>query len=262
VAVTDDGDVWVANSAPGTVTRWSNDGIVKAHIAVGNAPTGVAVDAEGKVWVVNVGDEYIKRIDPQSDSVDLAKRIIGGTHYGYSDMTGILARTATTKLGTWTVTHNSGFPGAAWKSISWNASQPAGTSLKINVRSSADKSSWSAWESATNRLPLNATPDGKYLQVEVRFQILSGEVGPVLYDLTIQPAGPLVQPELSVIKLSGRMIRISWPSPSFLLEWSAQMDPPAANWSPVQASPISGSDGLHVDMEAFDRARFYRLRSK
>lgn len=48
VAVTTDGDVWVANSCSNTVTRWSNDGDKKATITGFNHPTGVAVDVVGK----------------------------------------------------------------------------------------------------------------------------------------------------------------------------------------------------------------------
>ena len=53
IASTDDGDIWIANSQPGTVVRWSNDGVIKATIPVGSQPTGVSIDRTGKVWVVN-----------------------------------------------------------------------------------------------------------------------------------------------------------------------------------------------------------------
>jgi streptogramin lyase len=192
VAVTDDGDVWVANSAPGTVARWSNDGVLKTTIAVGSAPTGVSVDAAGKVWVVNNGDEYIKRIDPATDAVDLSKRIVGGTHYGYSDMTGIIARTATTRFGRWTVIHNSKLHETPWGTVSWHSFDPTGTSVKVRARSSDDQKVWSLWEKVINGVPLNSTPPGKYLQVEVTLQVTSGEVSPILYDLTIVPAGEAV----------------------------------------------------------------------
>jgi hypothetical protein len=62
---------------------------------------------------------FRSRIDPATNSVDLSKRILGGYHYGYSDMTGIISRTATTKLGVWTLTHDSHFPGAAWGTQQW-----------------------------------------------------------------------------------------------------------------------------------------------
>ncbi|MEG3224395.1 MAG: hypothetical protein BME94_02445, partial [Methanobacteriales archaeon Met13] len=185
ITVTDDGDVWVANSNPGTVTRYSNNGVLKATISVGNTPTGLSMDADGKVWVVNYGDEYIHRINPATNTIELSKRIPGGLHYGYSDMTGAISRTITTKLGTWTITHDSEVNNVPWGIVSWNSFVPDGTSLKVQVRSSNDKINWSNWEEATNGFYLSLTPPGRYLQVEATFQIFSGSTSPVLYDLTV-----------------------------------------------------------------------------
>jgi uncharacterized repeat protein (TIGR01451 family) len=187
VAATDDGDVWVANTGPGTVARWSNDGVVKTTVGGFNQPTGVSVDAAGKVWVVDNGDEYIHRIDPRINQVDLSKRLIGTSHYGYSDMTGVLARNVTTRIGVWTVIHNSRNLNTAWDYVAWNSLEPPGTTLKVKVRSSSDRVNWSMWEDAANGQPLKATPRGKYLQVQVTMQILSGDLSPALYDLTVVP---------------------------------------------------------------------------
>lgn len=189
VAVTEDGDVWVANSGPGTVGRWSADGILKATISVGNQPTGVAVDAQGFVWAVNVGDEYIERINPANNTVDLSKRIVGANHYGYSDMTGIISRNSTTKYGRWTVVHNGGVKDTPWGTLAWHSKESTGATLSVQARSSNDRLNWSMWEKAVNGIPLHATPPGKYLEVEVVFQVTMGDVSPVLYDLTVTPSG-------------------------------------------------------------------------
>lgn len=188
VACTYDGDVWTADSGPGTVTRWSNDGTIKETISVGDTPAGVAVDAEGKVWVVNYGDEYIKRIDPNNNSIDLSKRIVGGLHYGYSDMTGIVASTATTKIGTWSVIHNTRVFGSSWGVISWDSYEPRGTSIKVKLRSSDNRQVWSLWEDATSYSALRNTPDGRYLEAKVTFQSTSEDTSPILYDLTVTPS--------------------------------------------------------------------------
>ncbi len=189
VAVTDDGDVWVANSTPGYVSRWSNDGILKTTIPVGSQPTGVAVDADGEVWTVNNGDEYIERINPANNTVDLSKRIIGSTHYGYSDMTGIISRTATIRSGRWSVIHNGGLEDTPWGTISWHSAETAGTSIKVRARSSNDRINWTLWESAVNGFPLHSTTPGKYLEVEATFQAGASEISPILYDLTVTPSG-------------------------------------------------------------------------
>lgn len=188
VTCTDDGDVWTADSDPNTVTRWSNDGVKLETITVGNTPTGVVVDALGKVWVVNNGDEYIHRIDPQTNMIDLSKRIIGTRHYGYSDMTGIISRTFTTTTGSWTVVHNTKVFDSQWGLISWNSYEPMGTSLAVEARSSNDRRNWSSWEQARSYSPLRNTPNGRYLQVKATFQSANRQDSPVIYDLTVNPS--------------------------------------------------------------------------
>jgi uncharacterized repeat protein (TIGR01451 family) len=190
VAATDDGDVWVACSSEGNVWRFSNDGVFKGKITVGATPTGVSVDSAGKVWVVNDGDEYIKRIDPAIGAfgaIDLSKRIIGGLHYGYSDMTGIIVRSTTGHFGTWTVIHDAIVHFTQWGVISWNGYQPSGNNIGVRVRSSDDGVIWANWETATNGVPLGATPPGRFLQVEVSLRSLPSDPAPVLFDLTVQP---------------------------------------------------------------------------
>lgn len=188
VVCTSDGDVWVANSGPGTVTRWSNDGVIKDTINVGDTPTGVAVDASNKVWVVNNGDEYIHRIDPNTNNIDLSKRITGGLHYGYSDMTGIIAGSTTANIGTWSVVHNTKQNRAKWGMISWTCNEPRNTRVDVKVRSSDDRHTWSIWEQTCNYRALRNTPDGRYLEVKATLQSFDEAVTPVLYDLTVNPS--------------------------------------------------------------------------
>jgi len=187
VACTDDGDVWTADSEPCTVTRWSNDGLKLQTIPVGNTPTGVVVDADGKVWVVDYGDEYISRIDPKTNLIDLSKKIAGTRHYGYSDMTGLISRTFTTKTGSWTVVHNTKVFDSQWGLISWNSYEPIGTSLDVKARSSNDRYKWSVWEEVKNASSLYNTPNGRYLEMKVTFQSADEQTSPILYDLTVNP---------------------------------------------------------------------------
>lgn len=190
IATTSDGDIWTANNILNTVSRFSNDGILNATILVGKTPTGVAVDREGKVWVVDVGDENIYRIDPATNTIDITKQLLGCTHYGYSDMTGLLSNTITTRKGIWTIIHDSELQNTPWGVISWNSFEPQGTSIKVRVRSSNNKQNWSDWEETINGSQLSLTPPGRYLQVETTLQIFSGNLTPILYDLNVR--APLV----------------------------------------------------------------------
>ena len=214
VAVTDDGDVWLANHDAGTVTRYTNNGDFKATIIVGTTPKGVSVDNNGKVWVVDNGDEYIHRINPNNhqtnaegyiiNGVELSKRIIGGTHYGYSDMTGSVSSTITTNRGTWTFIHDSGLANIPWGLINWNGIEPTGTSIHVRVRSSNDQNNWSEWEEATNGGILSLTPVGRYLQVETTLIRFLGSETPVLYDLSVTALVADVKLNLSVDRPSPR----------------------------------------------------------
>ena len=205
VACTGDNHVWVASTYRDNVYRFDNDGNHKATIGVGDGPTGVAVDAAGKVWAVSVNDESIVRINPLTNSVDLTKQIVGsGGHYGYSDMTGIVARTITTQIGTWTVTFDSEGEDTPWGKVSWSSEEPEGTSVTVKVRSSNDEIIWSALEDAENGVSLESIPDGRYLEIQTTFELESGDVSPILFDLTA---------EVGYIPVSVDIKPGSWPNP-------------------------------------------------
>jgi len=55
----------------------------------------------------------------------------------------------------------------------------------VRVRSSNDKIDWSVWEDAVNGAALKLTPRGRYLEVEVSLESLSGMLSPVVYDITL-----------------------------------------------------------------------------
>jgi streptogramin lyase len=186
IAVTNDGDFWVANSNANTVSRWSNSGQKKAVISGFSHPTGVATDAAGKVWVVDYGNSNIHRINPATNGIEMTKVAGGSGHYGYSDMTGIVARSMTTKLGTLTLNFDSGAVTTGWDSVSWSGTTPNGTSIKGRVRSSNDRTAWSAWEDVSPGVPIKTVPAGRYLQTEATLQVFSGEISPVLADLTVK----------------------------------------------------------------------------
>ncbi len=224
IACTGDGDVWVASTSEGKVYRYDNDGNSKADISVGNGPTGVAVDSNGKVWSCNLYDSDVKRINPASNLVDLSKSVAGSTgHYSYSDMTGIIARSITTKIGIWTVDFDSEETDMRWGTVSWNSDEPAGTSVIVKVRSSNNQATWSSWETASNGVTLSSTPDGRYLQIETTLKITSGDVSPILYDLTVESVGPDNQPPVADAG-HDQAIETSNPSVSVTLDGSGSTD--------------------------------------
>jgi uncharacterized repeat protein (TIGR01451 family) len=147
----------------------------------------LSIDGEGKIWTVDQGDEYIHHINPEIKGVDLSKRIVSGTHVGYSTMTSDLSTINFNQKGTWTVIQDSGNDSTLWGTVFWTSSEPAGTSVRVVVRSSSDEQDWSTWEDAANGTPLHLTPAGRYLQVKATLTSTIRNVSPVLYDLTVTP---------------------------------------------------------------------------
>jgi hypothetical protein len=199
VAVTPiDNHVWVANSGVGTITRLDSDGNVLAVIDVGDEPTGVAVDAAGKVWATNLGSDNAVRIDPNAGAdglgaVDLTVDLgAGSAPYNYSDMTGAVVVGSTSRQGFWTVVQDSGQAGFEWGRITWNtepeASEPTGSEILVEVRA-ADT------EAGLGAEPFVAVPNGelfastgRYIEVRVTLKASPEGFSPVLSDIRVQPA--------------------------------------------------------------------------
>ncbi len=150
-------------------------------------------------------------------------------HYSYSDMTGIVARSITSKTGMWTVVHDSGSAGESWGTASWNASEPAGTAVRVKVRSSEDKAAWSAWEDASSGTPLTSIPDGRYLQLQVTLQIASGKTSPILYDLTVQPASQPPENEAPTVVVGGPSVSVA----------EGQVAAASGTWGDPDGDPVS-----------------------
>jgi len=199
VAVTpSDNNVWIANSHDfssqeiGEVCRLDNDGNFLKYIKVGKHPTGVAVDANGFVWVSNRYSSNVMRIDPNAGEdklgeVDLTVNLGDGARpYNYSDMTGIIA-IHTAAQGSWNVIHSSINTQAIWTKIEWTSEEPEGTSIRTLVRA-ADTQSNLTKEDFIEIENGNELQDiiGKYIEIQVIFN-RSSEVNesPILFDMTI-----------------------------------------------------------------------------
>jgi len=194
-------DVWVAHSLVGggnSVGHILNNGTYIGNVSVGNGPTGVAVDAAGKIWATNYYTQTASRIDPSAGptgadgstpvgAVDFTTVDLGGQLYNYSDMTGSTL-IAPPNTGTWTVIHDSELFDSPWSNVSWTSDEPTGSSITVTVASSNNAiGPFSAPEPVTNGVNLSSTPAGQYLKVTVTFNRADGfDPSPVLFDLTIR----------------------------------------------------------------------------
>ena len=216
VAVTlADNDVWIACSVSNSVSRLDNAGNFRKSIPVGRTPTGVAVDANGKVWVTNFDSNNAMRIDPAGDAdglgaVDLAVDLgAGATPYNYSDMTGLVAFTGTARQGTWTVVYDGGRPAIDWGNVYWTSDEPLGTLVGVEVRAADTEAGLPAvpFVPVMNGVPFYGTGVvGQYVQVRATLsRDPAVEPSPVLFDLTVEANRP---PDCSTAYPSVSML---WP---------------------------------------------------
>ena len=199
VAVTPiDNHVWVANSGVGTVTRLDNDGNILKVIETGTEPTGVAVDAAGKVWVTNLQSNNTVRIDPNAGSdslgavdltVDLGEE---AWPYNYSDMTGAVVVGSTSPQGFWTVVQDSEVSGFEWGRLTWNTEpegeEPPGSEIVVEVRTSDSEAGLGAipfLEVVNGEL---FSSFGRFIEVRVTLKASPEGVSPILSDIRVQPA--------------------------------------------------------------------------
>lgn len=205
-----DNNVWVAGSGLNKVTRYDNDGNLVAEISGFSYPTGVGVDAAGKVWATDLYSDNIYRIDPDTNTIELTKPLIGsGGHYTYSDVTGYVARTITTTIGTWTVTYDSGSNSTVWGRVTWNASIPAGASINVKIRTNNDSNDLpsSTYQSVSNSIDFPAV--GRYIQIEVRLTASPAKESPILYDLLVESITTKIISGTKINDLNGNHVRDS-----------------------------------------------------
>ncbi|MCI0387460.1 MAG: hypothetical protein MOB07_01645 [Acidobacteria bacterium] len=198
------GNVWVAHSLFGATTvghlRTNGTFVGNVPLLGGVGPTGVAVDANGKVWVANISSNNAQRINPAAGpiggggftvgAVDLTVDLgAGAGPYNYSDMTGFV-NLSSAPSGTWTVVHDSHVANTKWGTISWNADIPANTGIVVEARAANSivalaGQMFVATQNGVSFCDLGLT--GQYIEVRAT---LSRQVGvqatPVLFDLTVQ----------------------------------------------------------------------------
>ena len=149
ITTDDNGDIFIAGSLSGntvghykqvfnTVTGVFTGVSFVANYTVGRAPTGVAVDGAGKVWSTNVDDNNTSRITLAANPANAVVEnfAVGLGPYNYSDMTGRVVRTITTRQGTWEATLDGGRTDFAWSKVIWRLKQalPAGTQVEASYK--------------------------------------------------------------------------------------------------------------------------------
>ena len=192
-------DVWVAHSLnDSSVGHLKSNGAFVGNVPVGSGPTGVAVDARGKIWATNHNSWNVSRIDPSRGpvgadgatlvgEVDFTTRNLGGIPYNYSDMTGSTLSGAPGQ-GTWSAVFDSRVAGAEWGRVGWTARVCGDGLITVSVATGEDGANFGQPVTVSNGDDPDV-PNGRYAKVSVRFERAASGESPVLYDLSIGTAG-------------------------------------------------------------------------
>jgi streptogramin lyase len=214
------GNVWVAHALfpfPSTsVGHLRTDGTFIGNVNLPNGgagPTGVAVDANGKVWVSCYNSSQAMRIDPNAGpivnghplgAVDLVVDLGAGANpYNYSDMTGYVVINATVPSGTWNTIHDGGVAGIKWGEMNWTDSIPEGTGVRVEARASDNLLTLAEYPFVEVQKGVSFCCDGvtgRYVEIRVTlFRQQSVNISPILYDLSIQSCDiyPNIPPVIS-----------------------------------------------------------------
>jgi uncharacterized repeat protein (TIGR01451 family) len=207
LAVDGNDHVWVSSctcTADTVVGHFLPNGTFLGNVT--NVPagsTGVAVDADGKIWTANLQGSSAARIDPKKGplgadgvtplgQVDLVVPLPGASPYNYSDMTGFVALRSTASSGRWFVIQDAGTAGAAWGMLRWNlepqGSIPGGGSVVVEVRAADTVPALGSKPYLTIANGVPFVTQGRYLQVRATLKRGTGGVSPVLSDLRVQTA--------------------------------------------------------------------------
>lgn len=206
------------------------------------------LDAAGKVWTLGPASSLIERLDPDTNRNDLDVQLAdGGDHGAVANLTGVVSRSLTTRIGSWRAVFDSLEDGAPWGTVGWTGTSPAGAATRVRVRSSEDATVWSSWEEASSGVELMSTPAGRGLQVEVTMQLLSGQDLPRLDELTITPAAAADLPVASFswapgVPVAGEPVQLADESIGDPTSWSWDFDDGAAGTeqNPVHSWAAAG----------------------
>ena len=138
VTVAPDGYIWGSQYGNHRVVKIDpNTGaeVCSAAVPNGTNPHGVAVDANGKIWVPNRYGGYANRFDSNCNLDGSFPVDPGYELYTYSDMTGMQLRTITTREGHWIQNFDTGYVAPIWHSATWEATTPPATSVTVTFTS-------------------------------------------------------------------------------------------------------------------------------
>ena len=193
-ALTDGDHSWTSAAALGGT-------VLNRHL--GNSMIGVGIDFDSHIWGISHSGSHAIRIDldANGDPVDINNASctvpVGANPYTYSDFTGYGLRNFTRPRGTYSLLMEGctgGGQSTDWLAVEWNATTPAGTAVRVRVRSGDDPVGLGDWYGPWETSPaaLDASPVGpvlpmpaRFLQVEFELSTSDQDLTPILHDFTV-----------------------------------------------------------------------------
>jgi streptogramin lyase len=193
VAIDGNGNVWVPCSHINTtetqlVVKLSPNGqIIGQYTDVGKHSIGVAVDADGFVWVISYSQNQAVKLNANT-GVTAAKYSTGGVEpYTYSDMTGFAFQSLSKSAeGYWRGIHSSQCV-SRWESISWKAHTPANTSITVRARTADSRAALNnaQWSPAVSNGGIPNVPENPWIEIEIALKTADSQITPHVTELTV-----------------------------------------------------------------------------
>jgi hypothetical protein len=168
---------------------------------LGGSMIGVGIDFDGHVWGISYDQSKATRIDLDAagNALDPVNQIytvpVGQNPYTYSDFTGYGLRNFTRPRGTWRMLIEGcgDDKETTWLSVTWDATTPGGTAVKLRARSGPTAGAlgdwFGYWEASPALLdqapgPLQPQP-ARFIEIEFELTSEDHEATPVLHGFEV-----------------------------------------------------------------------------
>jgi streptogramin lyase len=190
-----DGSIWGSQHDINSIVAMEPTGAVRCTRAIpagtGTNPHGIAPDRLGRLWVpMRFGSGQVNVFDTACNHVATYTVDAGRELYSYSDMTGAILRTITTREGRWIQDFDSGYAGADWYRVTFDSTEPPGTDVRVEVRTADTRAALGSAPACGGAGMFNSSPvdisgcpgtgDHRFLRVEVILTTTTTGIRPVV----------------------------------------------------------------------------------
>ncbi len=200
----DDNSVWGSGYGNNTIVKIDNASgsiLCKQNIpsGYGSNPHGIAVAADGRVWMPLRYGGYALVYDKNCNFITAYEVDKGQELYTYSDMTGMQLGSITAKGGHWIQNFDTGYSNPQYYSVEWKSVEPQGTGVEVQVRAAKTagelQTNPTQWCGPFTKSPADLTGcpflnGNRWLQVDFRLWTTQNGVKPSVSDVQVNWSRP------------------------------------------------------------------------